>query len=151
MRQRADLALVPTHDEELVRVRSHVESSQVVRRLNHYDFGPGRPPGRTRRTCPPDGSAWVAGESNACILVNMPRTNFERNRTVRSAMIAMALGLGASACRMETHHAETPSSDSAAGRVTIGGVAWYVDYDAALAIARGQDKALWVHFGENPG
>jgi len=81
----------------------------------------------------------------------MPRTSTERNQRARLAVIAMALGLGASSCRMETHPSETPSSDSAAGRVTIGGVAWYVDYDAALAIAREQDKALWVHFGENPG
>ncbi len=38
-----------------------------------------------------------------------------------------------------------------AGRVLIGDVAWYVDYDTAVQVARAQDKALWVHFGENPG
>lgn len=37
------------------------------------------------------------------------------------------------------------------GTVLIGGVTWYVDYDAAAELARAQDKALWVHFGENPG
>lgn len=42
-------------------------------------------------------------------------------------------------------------STSDAERVRIGDIQWYVDYDAALAIAREQDKALWVHFGENPG
>jgi len=35
--------------------------------------------------------------------------------------------------------------------VRIGDVLWYVDYDAALEIARREDKALWVHFGEHPG
>ena len=33
----------------------------------------------------------------------------------------------------------------------IGEIDWYVDYEAAQLIARAQDKALWVHFGENPG
>jgi hypothetical protein len=66
-------------------------------------------------------------------------------------MVMMAIALGASACRTESHPSESRSSGSVAERVTIGDVTWYVDYDAALAIAREQDKALWVHFGENPG
>ena len=36
-------------------------------------------------------------------------------------------------------------------RVRIGDVHWYVDYDAAVEIARAADKPLWVHFGEHPG
>lgn len=35
--------------------------------------------------------------------------------------------------------------------VMIGGVKWYVDYDAALKIAQEKDKPMWLHFGENPG
>lgn len=35
--------------------------------------------------------------------------------------------------------------------VTIGEVQWYTDYDQAMAVAREQNKPLWLHFGENPG
>ena len=36
-------------------------------------------------------------------------------------------------------------------RVRIGGIQWYVDYDAALEIASEEKKPIWLHFGENPG
>lgn len=36
-------------------------------------------------------------------------------------------------------------------RVKIGKIDWYVDYDAALAVAKKEKKLLWLHFGENPG
>ena len=45
---------------------------------------------------------------------------------------------------------EAPKVGEAA-QVTIGDVRWYVDYDAAVEVARQAEKALWVHFGENPG
>ena len=35
--------------------------------------------------------------------------------------------------------------------VRIGGIDWLVDYDRALAVARQQNKPVWLHFGENPG
>jgi hypothetical protein len=36
-------------------------------------------------------------------------------------------------------------------QVKIGGIQWYVDYDAAQKIAQTKNKPLWLHFGENPG
>lgn len=36
-------------------------------------------------------------------------------------------------------------------QVRIGGIFWYVDYDAALKIAQKENKPIWLHFGENPG
>jgi hypothetical protein len=36
-------------------------------------------------------------------------------------------------------------------QVKIGGIDWYVDYDAALKIAKQKKKPIWLHFGENPG
>lgn len=36
-------------------------------------------------------------------------------------------------------------------KVKIGGIEWYVDYDAALKIAQEEKKPMWLHFGENPG
>ncbi|MEM7305954.1 MAG: hypothetical protein AAF682_04755 [Planctomycetota bacterium] len=44
-----------------------------------------------------------------------------------------------------------PSSEAESAQVLIGGVRWYVDYEAAQEVARREQKALWVHFGENPG
>lgn len=51
--------------------------------------------------------------------------------------------------RPVTHDDQMPLAD--ATQVVIGDVSWYVDYDAAVAIARAADRPLWVHFGENPG
>lgn len=63
-----------------------------------------------------------------------------------AALLVAACSFGGGAA------APAPGEPEAAGaQVLIGDVAWYVDYDAALEIARAQDKALWVHFGENPG
>jgi len=61
--------------------------------------------------------------------------------------LALATLLALPACQMDS----TPEQHTAPERVPIGGVSWYVDYDAAVDVAREQDKALWVHFGENPG
>jgi hypothetical protein len=36
-------------------------------------------------------------------------------------------------------------------QVRIGAIDWYVDYAAALEVARERDRPLWVHFGEHPG
>lgn len=72
-----------------------------------------------------------------------------------SRCLGLVLLMG-TACRAESvpEPPTTASEDTAAEapeRVLIGGIRWYVDYEAALAVAREQDKALWVHFGENPG
>ena len=47
----------------------------------------------------------------------------------------------------------TPPPEHAGTRaqVLIGGILWYVDYESAVEVAKEQDKAMWVHFGENPG
>ena len=67
-----------------------------------------------------------------------------------ATLLCLALALPLAACHMDDH--ETPASQHLAeGQGLIGDVAWYVDYDAALAVATQTGKALWVHFGENPG
>lgn len=35
--------------------------------------------------------------------------------------------------------------------VRIGNIDWYVDYDAAMKVAKQKNLPLWLHFGENPG
>jgi len=67
------------------------------------------------------------------------------------ALALAALSLGAWSCRMDDPAAPQSANDAGARQVQIGSILWYVDYEAALAVAREQDKALWVHFGENPG
>ena len=49
--------------------------------------------------------------------------------------------------------AKAPVNDdkSKAKQVKIGGIEWYVDYDAALKVAKEKKKPIWLHFGENPG
>lgn len=42
-------------------------------------------------------------------------------------------------------------SDDKPKQVKIGGIQWYVDYDAALKVAKEKKKPIWLHFGENPG
>ena len=64
--------------------------------------------------------------------------------SVMSAFLVMS-------CRMESHDERPPVSAEGAAQVSIGEISWYVDYDDALEIAKREDKALWVHFGENPG
>lgn len=59
----------------------------------------------------------------------------------RAPLAALVLALAACSTRAQ----ETD------GMVTIGDVAWHVDYDAAREVARREGKPLWVHFGENPG
>ena len=69
-----------------------------------------------------------------------------RRHLVTWPLAALALaGLVGLACRADG------DGDAPAGTVKIGDIRWYVDYDAALEVAKEQDKALWVHFGENPG
>ena len=72
----------------------------------------------------------------------MPRLHSNRRRT---GLVALLAGLFVLACQM------TSDEQGTAEQVTIGDIRWYVDYAAAVEIAREQDKALWVHFGENPG
>lgn len=67
-------------------------------------------------------------------------------------MVAVVTGFAAQACQMESNTNEpSDAAELAAEQVRIGGMMWYVDYEAAVGIARKQDKSLWVHFGENPG
>ena len=68
------------------------------------------------------------------------------SRALRSALGAALVATFVGACR-----SDDSAPQSGAAQVQIGAVRWYVDYDAALEVAREQDKALWVHFGENPG
>lgn len=82
--------------------------------------------------------------------------------TFRQRVTGFAVALAALAC---AHHAFAPIAavqatpdetamtdlDGEPKTVTIGCITWYVDYDAALAIAKKQNKPLWLHFGENPG
>jgi hypothetical protein len=56
-----------------------------------------------------------------------------------------------SACQMDPRDDGNSVATEGPRRVSIGEVSWYVDYAAALAVAREEGKALWVHFGENPG
>lgn len=72
------------------------------------------------------------------------------------ARLGLALALALAACRMDApdpptsaHATSGPAADAA--QVVIGEIRWYVDMDAARAVARQTGKALWVHFGENPG
>ena len=82
-----------------------------------------------------------------------PRLNAMRFLPHAAALAALMLG----ACTMPSSTDDTAASANPGApegtvlTVLIGGVSWYVDYDAAAEIARAQDKALWVHFGENPG
>lgn len=65
--------------------------------------------------------------------------------------VSSALLLSLTACRMDASDDSPPAAADNASQVTIGEVSWYVDYEAALEVAKRDDKALWVHFGENPG
>jgi len=65
----------------------------------------------------------------------------------------LALVAGLVACRSDVGSPDggTPERAGSLERTRIGAIAWYVDYDAAVEVAREEDKALWVHFGEHPG
>jgi len=65
--------------------------------------------------------------------------------------LGLLAGLALASCHSEPSSMEPATSRADASRVRIGDIDWYVDYDAALEVAREQDKALWMHFGENPG
>lgn len=67
----------------------------------------------------------------------------------RTLHLALLVGLLLPAC-MDTPRPE-PDAAPGAAQVRIGSVDWYVDYEAAVEVARAQRKALWVHFGEDPG
>ena len=66
--------------------------------------------------------------------------------------LLLTLPLLSLACQVDTPD-DRPDGAAAANatQVPIGDVLWYVDYEAALAVARQEDKPLWVHFGEDPG
>lgn len=67
-----------------------------------------------------------------------------RRRSLLRAAAAALVAAPLAACAL----GPTPETSA---MVQIGAIDWYVDYEAALEIAREQDRALWVHFGENPG
>ena len=69
-------------------------------------------------------------------------------RAGRRALAVLLIGLLVTACRSNPQPGDRRGS---AEQVRIGDVLWYVDYDAAVEVARREDKPLWVHFGENPG
>ena len=72
--------------------------------------------------------------------------------TLMRGAAAIGLALALIGCRMDAPDSPTPPHASAAAeQVVIGDISWYVDMDAARAVARSTGKALWVHFGENPG
>jgi len=75
-----------------------------------------------------------------------PSLGYPRPTMFRASAAMLLLALPA--CRTAPVEEETSGGD---GRVTIGEVSWYVDYEAAVAVARAEQKPLWVHFGENPG
>ena len=64
---------------------------------------------------------------------------------------ALAAGLALFGCRADTATMESGMSSSDVQEIRIGDIDWYVDYDAALEVAKAEDKPLWVHFGEDPG
>ena len=74
-----------------------------------------------------------------------------RSRSLVTFAAAAVLGLAA--CQSDTHvSADAEDAPTAAAETRrIGNIDWYLDYDAALAVARRENKALWVHFGEDPG
>ena len=77
-----------------------------------------------------------------------------RFRARRKILVAAATaGLLTCACRMDpTPDAAAHSTSSGMpAQVEIGEVLWFVDYEAAVEVARREGKPLWVHFGENPG
>jgi hypothetical protein len=66
------------------------------------------------------------------------------------AAAALAI-LAVLACRGKPGAEPPAETVAAAGLVRIGAIDWYVDYAAALEVARERDRPLWVHFGEHPG
>lgn len=71
---------------------------------------------------------------------------------LRGAGLLVPLLLVLVGCRAATDEPAAPAgSGDVPVTVPIGDVEWYVDYDAAVAVARRRDVPLWVHFGENPG
>jgi len=67
---------------------------------------------------------------------------------LRPGLLLMGLLL-LGACRAAEDASTSPAEVPAT--VAIGDIEWYVDYDAAVEVARRRDVPLWVHFGENPG
>ena len=53
--------------------------------------------------------------------------------------------------KTESESEEEKVTEAKPKQVKIGGIQWYVDYDAAQEIAKEENKPLWLHFGENPG
>ncbi|MEM8733117.1 MAG: hypothetical protein AAGG44_02780 [Planctomycetota bacterium] len=63
-------------------------------------------------------------------------------------------GTGSAESKTAESESETEDKDKEKAKpkqVKIGGIQWYVDYDAALKIAQKENKPMWLHFGENPG
>ena len=67
---------------------------------------------------------------------------------LKPASTLLALATLSLACSVNE---PTDGYDAMPEQVRIGDIDWYVDYDAAVDVAREADKALWVHFGEDPG
>ena len=75
------------------------------------------------------------------------------NCILPSILSAAILCVGCSITGPALAGADSDNDEKAAKpkQVKIGGIQWYVDYDAALKIAKAKQKPIWLHFGENPG
>jgi len=92
----------------------------------------------------------VTGAGAATTSSREPGPRPRRPPVAATAVAAAAVLLSLATCRVDGGEPE-PTNAADARQVAIGEVRWYVDYDAAVAVAREEDKPLWVHFGENPG
>ncbi len=66
-------------------------------------------------------------------------------------LIIVLLGCTSNNAQFSVANAEVIDDDSDSKTVKIGGIDWYVDYDAALKVAKEKNLPVWLHFGENPG
>ena len=80
-----------------------------------------------------------------------------KTNPIRCCKLFMAVLIVASASLVGCNMAQVADSnsgqaDGAQGEtVRIGEIDWYVDYDAAMKVAKESNKPIWLHFGENPG
>ena len=78
-----------------------------------------------------------------------------RQTTTHLAIFSLVIGLGCQGTNSylaSTSAANIDLDDKTNSKtVRIGNIDWYVDYDAALKVAKQKNLPLWLHFGENPG
>lgn len=79
-----------------------------------------------------------------------------RHAKLLSLIFVLTISLG---CQGTTAYLASPlvgdtevdDSSTTSKTVRIGSIDWYVDYDAAMKVAKTKNMPLWLHFGENPG